>query len=100
MAEPLGIEIAPWIKYTLCCLIFLALFVVYWWEPGKPKKKDKTNQPNCVELDPQMMAAKNTDLLQPPLEKKKHPTQHVTLELLDEYAKELKRQNIKSFDEV
>lgn len=93
------ISVPPVLKFVICAVIFAALLVVYWWQPDKKKKEKNIEKSNCVELDPQTMAGP-TKLLDPSLEDKQRSTQHVTLELLDDYAKELKKQHIRSFDEV
>ncbi|MDX9755031.1 MAG: hypothetical protein RBU29_13790 [bacterium] len=94
------ISVPPVVKFIICAVIFAALLVVYWWQPDQEKEEDpKKENPNCVELDPRVLAGPSS-LLDPSLEDKPRSTQHVTLELLDDYAKELKKQHIRSFDEV
>jgi hypothetical protein len=97
----LTVTLAPYLKLAICGLIFMALVVVYCWDPEqrKKKKKQKMKPVNCVEIDPRLIAA-NSNLLSPKLDNKQHSTHHVTLELLDEYMQEVKKNHIRSFDEI
>ena len=100
MIEWQQINVSPIWKFLICDLLFIALFVVYWWEPNRRKEAVRPEEDeNKFEIDPSQMVG-SINLLEPAIDHKKRSTQHVTLELLDEYAKELKKHHIRSFDEV
>ena len=100
MIEWQSINVSPIWKFLICDLLFIAIFVVYWWEPkrrNEPVKQEEDE--SSFEIDPSQMVG-TINLLETAIGPKKRSTQHVTLELLDEYVKELKKHHIRSFDEV
>lgn len=87
------------LKILICLLIVLSVAIVYFWEPGGKKVKQKSSIPNhalqYIDVDPGRDLAEKEILLQPQ-ERKAPVSQHATLQELDEYVQTLKRETMKN----
>ncbi len=104
LLEFIEYSVSPATKFTICAAIGFAIYIVYYWEPNKNKKKKETKKENTgflqyTEVDPRDYD--QSDHLIKPVEQNHTITdRHPTLEQLDEYVDQLKRHNFQSIDRV
>lgn len=93
-------SVSPTVKFAICLVLFLAIVVVYFWEPKRKRKKKPQLEGimQHVEVDSREYGEDSMKLLERP----EMPllAKNQTLDDLDDYLKTLKRYHIKNLDDV
>ncbi len=102
LLEFIDYTISPVLKFLICGILALAIFIVHFWEPRRKRKLIiPKNQGilNDLEFDPAEYSQDMRSLI-PAEEETLFGAHSETLEALDDYIKALKRHQINSIDEV
>lgn len=101
LLDYINYAITPETKFTICAVLFAAIFVVYFWEPNKKRGKKPKN--NGIMRDVDIDAgeySKKTDALVDSGANATRSEEHQTLQQLDQYVEVLKRHKIHNLDDV
>ena len=93
-------SVSPFVKFLICVVVLLALLVVYRWQPESREREWFDSENEDGDVSGVKPTEWNPERVLRPKETKRESLEHPVLEEMDEYLQALRREKIRSLDEV